>query len=257
MQSNKKIAFCFLIYDIINKEDIWNSFFSNVDKEKYNIYIHYKTQVELKYFEKYKLNNCIETKYGDISLVLAQNILLKRALEDSNTNYIFVSQSCIPVKSFDYIYDFLNPNFSYFNIAPDLQCFPIYNNLIKYFDKNVIKKASQWCILNQSHAKLMVDNNDNIKKWFSNIKIPDEIVYITLLYHLNLQNELILTPNLASGSTTSSQWPNQKGFKAFSKSVYYKKLPKTYFNICEEEMSYLKNEPCLFARKFEASTKFI
>ena len=38
----KKIAFLFLIYDIINFEDIWNIFFLNVDTNKYNIYIHYK-----------------------------------------------------------------------------------------------------------------------------------------------------------------------------------------------------------------------
>jgi hypothetical protein len=34
-----KIAFCFLIYDIINHEDLWNIFFANVDNNKYNIYI--------------------------------------------------------------------------------------------------------------------------------------------------------------------------------------------------------------------------
>ena len=38
----KKIAFCFLIYDIINHEELWNIFFQNVDTNKYNIYIHYK-----------------------------------------------------------------------------------------------------------------------------------------------------------------------------------------------------------------------
>ena len=51
----KKIAFCFVIYDIINYEELWNMFFQNVDTNKYNIYIHYKTNTPLKYFEKYKL----------------------------------------------------------------------------------------------------------------------------------------------------------------------------------------------------------
>jgi hypothetical protein len=57
----KKIAFCFLIYDIINHEEIWNRFFKNVDTEKYSIYIHYKYDKKMKYFEQYKLDNCIET----------------------------------------------------------------------------------------------------------------------------------------------------------------------------------------------------
>ena len=88
----KKIAFCFLIYDIINHEEIWNIFFKNIDINKYNIYIHYKTNVPLKYFEKYKLNNCIDTKWGDISLVQAQNILYTEALKDTdNQHFINVS----------------------------------------------------------------------------------------------------------------------------------------------------------------------
>ena len=58
----KKIAFCFLIYDIINHEELWNIFFKDIDTNLYNIYIHYKNNKQLKYFEKYKLDNCIETK---------------------------------------------------------------------------------------------------------------------------------------------------------------------------------------------------
>ena len=30
----KKIAFCFLIYDIINHEELWDLFFLNVNKVK-------------------------------------------------------------------------------------------------------------------------------------------------------------------------------------------------------------------------------
>ena len=103
----KKIAFLFLIYDIINQEELWYNFLKNIDKNKYNIYIHYKeNDTKLKYFEDYKLKNCINTKWGDKSLVIAQNILLKEALKDpSNQSFIFLSNSCIPLKSFDYIYN--------------------------------------------------------------------------------------------------------------------------------------------------------
>lgn len=256
--SYKKLAFCFLIYDVINQEELWHDFLCNVDKSKYNIYIHYKTQKELKYFEQYKLNNCIETKWGDISLVHAQNLLLKRALEDHNTHYIFVSQACIPVKSFDFIYNFLDLSYSYFNMTPASECFPRCTNLLKlkYFPKNHIQKASQWCILKQSHAELMInyDNDHSIKKIFGSIGIPDEIAYITLIYHHNLQNELITTPNTAISSTTASQWPNQIGWKVFNNSKYAHKVPKTYIEISEEEINYLCNQSCLFARKFEVGS---
>ena len=51
----KKIAFCFLIYDIINQEELWNLFFQNVDTNKYAIYIHYKYNERLDFFEEYKI----------------------------------------------------------------------------------------------------------------------------------------------------------------------------------------------------------
>ncbi len=251
---DKKIAFCFLIYDVINQEDKWNDFFNDVDKNKYNIYIHYKNQKELKYFENYKLKECTDTKWGHISIVRAQNLLLKEALKDENTHYIFVSQSCIPVKSFDYVYQFLQINKSYFNISPDSQCFPRCNTLLKYFKKTHIKKSSQWCILNLNHAKKIIDCYSLMGEYFNDIFSPDEIVYITLLHHLLLHNELILTHNESTGSTTASQWKDQKGWKVFSDSVYDKLIPKSYVKICDEEMIHLKNEPCLFARKFPILT---
>ena len=65
----KIFGLCFLIYDKINHEELWYNWLKNVDKKKYKIYIHYKTDKKLKYFEKYKLDNCIETKYGNITLL--------------------------------------------------------------------------------------------------------------------------------------------------------------------------------------------
>ena len=37
----KKIAFCFLVYDTINNEDLWELFFKNVDKNRvdYSVYL--------------------------------------------------------------------------------------------------------------------------------------------------------------------------------------------------------------------------
>ena len=102
----KKIAFCFLIDDIIVNEELWNIFLKNVDSNKYNIYIHYKFNKPLKYFEKHKLNNCIETKYDNHTIPLAYNILFREAYKDvDNYKFQIISGSCIPMKSFDFIYD--------------------------------------------------------------------------------------------------------------------------------------------------------
>lgn len=249
----KKIAFCFLIYDCINCEELWNIFFKNVDANKYSIYIHYKTNKPLKYFESYKLNNCIETKYADISLVHAQNILLKEALNDINNNhFIFLSNSCVPFKNFDYIYNKLDKNFSYFNIVSQSQCFPRCDSLLNYIQKQYIQKSSQWCILNKKHSIIMI-NDTSYTKFYNNLYAPDEICYITNIFMNNLQHEIIATHNTANTATTFTNWEGMN-----YKYPCYRGLKK-YSTISIQEIEYLLDSECLFGRKFnrECITCFI
>ena len=243
----KKIAFCFLIYDEINHEELWDLFFLNIDKSKYNIYIHYKNDVKLKFFEKYKLKNCIETKYFDVTLVLAQNLMLKEALKDKNNqHFIFISNSCIPLKCFNHIYQKLDPNYSYFNIYPKSKCFPRCNKTLKFINKKYIQKASQWCILNRKHTKLMLNTKEYLK-WFDYPEsCPDEHGYITNLYYYGLENEIKATYNSVNDATTFANWQSSTmGYKYLSNN----KL-KNYKSISEKELLYLLNSKCFFGRKF-------
>jgi hypothetical protein len=241
----KKIAFCFLIYDIINHEELWNIFFKNVDTNKYNIYVHYKTNKPLKYFEKYKLNNCIETKYADITLVLAQNVLMSEALNDTdNKHFIFISNSCIPFKSFDHVYLNLNEKYSYFNIAPQMHCFPRCNNTLNFIDKKYIQKAAQWCILNRKHAELMVNSTDYIK-WFNySNTVADEHCYITKIFYEKLEDEIITTLNVSNDATTFTNWQGTSYKYPSNRDL------KVYSYITEDELLYLLNSKCFFGRKF-------
>lgn len=249
INSTKKIALCFLIYDNINHEQIWYDYLKNIDPNKYNIYIHYKENKSLKYFEKYKLQNCIETCWGCLSVVLAQNLILKEALKDPlNQHFIWLSGACIPIKSFNYVYNYLDAGKSYYNIMLYGQVFPRANYALNYIEKNKIKKANMASIINRKHAELFVNNEDNIKKWFKNIDNVDEHVYISLLYHYNLENELILTDNLAAGAIIFAQWSDMENYKIFDKSI--KENDYTYKYICPEELEYLINSESLFARKF-------
>jgi hypothetical protein len=242
----KKIAFLFLIYDIINLEELWNSFFKNVDKNKYTIYIHFKNDVPLKFFEQYKLKNCIETIYADISLVCAQNILLEAALQDENNeHFIFLSNSCVPFKNFEFIYNKLSIDKSYFNMAPKERCFPRCDYLLNYIESKNIQKSAQWCILNKKHSKIILSHcNYEYIKLYENIRAPDESCYITTIFINNLQEELITTPNSSNNATTFINWADMD--YAFPSNYGL----KNYTFITEEELVYLINSNCLFGRKF-------
>ena len=242
----KKIAFCFLIYDGINLEEVWNTFFKNVDKNKYNIYVHYKKDKPLQYFEQCKLKECIETKYADVSLIHAHNLLFKKAYEEGCYKIISLSQACIPFKSFDYIYDFLcKDNYGHFNIAQHDKCFPRYNALLHFYDKPNIQKSSNWFILNRQICEFVLnEDKTKINTEYGNLKSPEEIFYITLVFSNNLQHEIITTPNLSNDATTFTNW-HDMGYKY--KSV---NLLKNYDAIEKEEIVYLLNSKCLFGRKF-------
>lgn len=240
----KKLAFCFLIRDSIHHEEIWNLFFKNVETQIYNIYIHYKTNTPLTFFENYKLSNCIETSWGNISLVKAQNLLLEEGVKDEeNTHFIFLSESCIPLKPFSYIYNHLDNAFSYFNIAPQRACFPRCISVTKYVAKETIQKAAQWCILNRKHALLMILEKEYLC-WFEHVFAADEHCYITNIYSHALQNELITTPNIADGATTFINWPDMKYKYPSSGGL------KNYDHVSEEELSHLTKSNSFFGRKF-------
>ena len=232
--SKKKIAFLFLIYDEINHEDLWKLFFKSVDKNKYNIYIHYKDYKKSEYFDKYKLNKNILTKWGDISLVNAHNLLLEEALVDSdNTHFILISNSCIPLKKFDYIYNKLDNNFSYFNLLSNNDNYRCHNAL-KYINKNDIKKAHQWSILNKKHALLLTKDKNKYIDWFD--ICPDEHSHITYLFYNKLDKEIIKTIDAKYEATTFTNWIDN--------------ILTNYSSIDSNEIIKLYNSPCFFGRKF-------
>ena len=243
--STKKIAFLFLIYDKIDHEELWYEFFIKDLQNRHTIYIHYKYDDKLKYFNNCKLSRCIDTKWGDISLVKAQNLLLCEALKDElNDRFIFCSGTCVPLKSFEYIYMKIDPKLSYFNMAPDKECFPRCSRALMFIKKQYIKKASQWCILNRKHAQILITTNIYIE-WFKDT-IGDEHCYITYLHCLKLYNEIVKTYNSVEGATTFTNWYNNNYKYPNSTTSQL----KNYTHIDTNELHHLIKSPCLFGRKF-------
>ena len=271
----KKIAFCFLICDKLNNEKIWNYFLKNIPETKYSIYIHYKEGANLKYFDKYKLNTVVETAWGDISIIKAQNLLLDTALKDKdNKHFIFVSHCCLPLKNFDYIYNNLDETKSFFNIINynlnniknknDLSNYvnntmavimPTVNLFRDFSSTNIIKlkqeykNVSQWCILNRKHAKLMINKTAYIEK-FKDIPLSDELCYIYNMTTFNLLSEMIVQE-----TTFVNMWKSDYKYNNnFDLITLVSRAfrPKEYNKIEHDELLYLLNKPGLFfGRKFD------
>ena len=248
--SPKKIAFCFMVYDKINHEEVWKKFFESADRSRYTIYIHYKENVETK-FDQYKLDHCIDTKWGDVSLVKASNLLFRTAFEDDAANYKFVlvSNSCIPLKSFDYMYDFLTKDDkAYINEAVPsdyYKDFDLYKN-----NPSLFGKAGQFVILNRVIVeKLAFRDDKELDTHFQGMNLVDEIYYHTFIKHERLDDQVVKTPNLSSGATTFTLWSDMKDY-SYLKGKEANANPYAYDTISSEEMDYLLAQPCLFGRKF-------
>ena len=249
---NKKIALCFMVYDNINNETIWHDYLSHVDSSLYSMYIHYKHNAPSRHFDQYKLSDCIDTCWGCLSVVKAQMLLIKEGLKDVlSTHFVILTQACLPFKSFRHISACLDPDKSYFNMAPDEQVFPRCQPALRYLPRHTLKKAGMGAILNRKHAELLLKYEHEIDLWFKDVANADEHAIISLLFYLGLQEELVTTDNHAVDCIIMSQWPDQPGFQEFDDSVVEPaKLPITYNHLCEEELHHLINSRCLFGRKF-------
>jgi hypothetical protein len=237
-----KIAFCFLIYNTIHGEDLWADFFKN--ETAYSVHVHYKWNVPLRHFEACKLQKCVDARTWSATLVQAQNRLLEAALEDPEISHcVFLSQACVPLKTFREVAAALEAGKSYFNRSPDEQCFPRCEGVP--LPRESVKKSSQWCILAREHAALMLAGEAEYLQWFDRPGIPpDEHCYITYLHWLGRESELVETANLAEGATTFTNWAGMD---------YPFVTPdglKHYSTISLEELAYLRASPCLFGRKF-------
>lgn len=198
-----KIAFLFMIYDSIEKEDIWYNFFKDIDSEKFNIYIHAKdnSQINIKndFFKNYITKENYPTQWGCYSLVNLQNRLLEIAFKDENNKkFILLSGTHIPLHKFNFIYDFLikndNSYFSfehYKNQTIDLiNRFKTINNF-KNYDLNNWNYSSQWSILNKTITKYILDNEKEFILIFSKSKYPDEYAYINYLLENKISRNII------------------------------------------------------------------
>jgi hypothetical protein len=183
------IAFCFLTYDIIIRYDIWNKFFENIDKSKYIVFIHPKfiKDFNLLYSFPYNIvkNRVNTTGKYNITIVKATLQLLKESYihKENVSHFIFLSQSCIPLYSFDKLYNVIT-SFKLSVISHiDYNKKERYNQLSqllkKYINYNEFIKQQPNMILTQNDVKILINND--LTNHYSHMICPDEHYFINNL----------------------------------------------------------------------------
>uniref|UniRef100_A0A6C0IEV6 Core-2/I-Branching enzyme n=1 Tax=viral metagenome TaxID=1070528 RepID=A0A6C0IEV6_9ZZZZ len=239
----KKIALCFLVYDRIECEALWERWLkSHPDGNKFTLYVHSKFDFQMESeFLRARMNvlaDPVPTEWAGFSLVEATQLLFVAAMADSN-NYkcVLLSNTCIPVKPVNYIWKFLTcNNLSYIFESKKTERWPRYKELLRVVPHAKISKHHQWIILGRQHIELMHANFHVIKELYTGIRISDESWALTFLQICGLDNEI----NTHYQSTYTNWHAADIGGH-----------PKLYKEIDTKELKKIVFGEYLFARKFE------
>ena len=189
----KKIAFCFLTYDAIIRNDIWNKFFQGIDCNKYSVFIHAKNIIHsnsIYYNFPYQyIKNRVTTKSKtDISIVKATLQLLKEAYaeDQSITHFIFLSQSCIPLYNFETIYEKISVKTMSIISCIQKNKVDRYNSLDSYMKRyihpNLFFKQQPNMILTRNDVYRFI--KEDYTEYFKGLECPDEHYFINVMINL-------------------------------------------------------------------------
>lgn len=177
----KKIAFLFLVLDNPNFPKLWDSYFKG-HNDKYNIYIHPKYKAKCTWKKKNIIKNIHDTEWGFITRAYIE--LMQEAYKDkTNYKFVTVSESCIPIKSFDRFYnDLMSDNRSWvkrMNISNYDYSSRIMIQKTLPFPKHFMKHYARFC-LNRDHVKILLSKSDELE-FFHNMQVGDEF-FLSVLY---------------------------------------------------------------------------
>jgi hypothetical protein len=165
-----KIAFLFLTRNNLKRSEIWEEFFKD-NESRYTIYCHPKEpeNVSTQLLKNNIIPEHIDTCWGCINLVEANILLMQNALkEPKNKKFILVSESCIPIVSFNKFYDIVMQNDnSRIGIHKTNTTPKRYKDIRnpEFLESEFIKHSGSGCIFNRKHATLLVNSKHKLKDW--------------------------------------------------------------------------------------------
>lgn len=177
-----KIAFLFLTRRDVPLARVWEAFFTQ-SNGRASVYVHvsdpgYNLSAHVdpsSVFYGRQVGH-VEIEWGGFGMVHAEKKLFHAALQDpTNQRFVLVSESCIPIRSFDFVYSYLTAANKSFITSHSSTWRLGGKRLESEIPKHLTRKGSQWIALTRPHAELVVNESHYIKLFMEiGARIPDE-----------------------------------------------------------------------------------
>ncbi|KAL3625944.1 hypothetical protein CASFOL_029493 [Castilleja foliolosa] len=280
-----KIAFMFLTPGALPFEKLWDKFFQGYEG-RFSVYVHASKDKPV-HFSRYFINREIRSSkvvWGKISMVDAERRLLVNALKDpDNQQFILLSDSCVPLHDFEYVYNYLmDTNVSFVDCNQMVGCFEdpgphgsgrYSENMLPEVEKKDFRKGAQWFTMKRQHALVVMADSLYYSKFRDYCKpgmekgrncYSDEHLFPTFFYMLD-------PAGIANWSVTHVDWSEGKWHpKSYRAQDITYELMKNITSIADsvhvtsDEKKEIQILPCLwngsqrpcylFARKFMPET---
>jgi hypothetical protein len=233
-----KIALLFLTYGNLSQPKLWRKIIDN-NKDKLNVYIHNKNDfIDNTYnLHEYCITNKVETEYGHKSLVEATLILFKEAyVDETNLFFILLSDKCIPLYNFDYIYKAIftnNSNIILSNICPHfINAIKRYEKLTdkSFIDISEFRTDSQWLLLNRETVNFFINNNF-LHLYSDSFSVVDEHYFGNICSKFNISyiNKRITYVNWGEASDNVNDRIHPKTYELLTNEMVEKVLQSETF----------------------------
>ncbi|GMI89528.1 hypothetical protein like AT4G31350 [Hibiscus trionum] len=276
--TNPKIAFLFLTTGTLHFEPLWDKFFRG-HEDRFSVYVHTSREKPV-HTSPYFIGRDIHGEtvvWGKIPMIdIERRLLAQSLLDPDNQQFVLLSDSCVPLHNFDYVYNYLMlTNVSF------IDCFVDHGphgtgryseRMRPEVEKNAFQKGSQWFTMKRQHALVVMADNLYYRK-FKNYCKPNmdgRNCYADEHYLPTLFN-LIDPGGIANRSVTYVDWSEGKWHpRAFrAQDITFEFLKNLTF--IEEDIHFTSDRkkriisgscfwnsmkrPCyLFARKFYPET---
>lgn len=162
VSKNPKIAFMFLSPGSLPFEKLWDKFFQG-HEGRFSVYIHASKEKPV-HTSRYFLNREIRSDkvvWGKISMVDAERRLLVNALKDpDNQQFVLLSDSCVPLRDFDYVFNYLMfTNVSFIDKFKDPGPHGsgrYTEHMLPEVEKKDFHKGAQWFTMKRQHALIVM-----------------------------------------------------------------------------------------------------